>query len=527
MNFENASMKPVNSLQPSAGTTLALAAAALTVDAAFRQRVLSHPARIALVQDQRRITYAQLQERVDRLCNALRQLGVQHGDRIAVLSENRFEYVEVLLAAAHIGSIVACQNWRLSAAELKHCLGLVAPRVVIVSNRHTALLAGSTFGAEAVISFETDYEPLLQRSDPTPSESPSRPEDGLLILYTSGTTGLPKGAVISHRAMMARAMIGTVDGQLYPGFNSICWSPLYHMGGTDPTLGCLMHGDTVFVVDGFQPAVLVEIMSRELLGNVTLVPASISAVIAELHRSGLRPKGIKTCGSMADLVPPQQIAEITTLLNAPFRNTFGSTETGNPPASRQLIPIGTAPTRFSKTKSSYCQIRLVDDDDCDVPDGTPGEVLIRGPSLFSGYWNSPEVNEEEFRGGWFHMGDVMVRNPDGSLDFVDRRKYLIKSGGENIYLAEIERQLLQDARIADAAVVRKLDVHWGEVPVVFIVRAEPQLSAEDVISILRGKVANYKLPKEVHFIAAVDIPRTDTGKLKRLELEARLKQSPT
>jgi acyl-CoA synthetase (AMP-forming)/AMP-acid ligase II len=505
-----------------AGSTLTRAAATMTVDAAFCERVIAHPERIALVQEARRTTYRELKDRVDRLCNALLQLGIQPGDRLAVLSENRCEYVEVLLAAAHIGAIVACQNWRLSATELGHCLQLVAPRVMFVSERHAALLAAANFAADSVVVLGPSYESLLARTAGESSTNQSSPEDGLLILYTSGTTGLPKGAVISHRAMLARAMIGTVDGQLYPGFGSICWSPLYHMGGTDPTLGTLMHGDTVFVVDGFQPAVLVEIMSRELLGNVTLVPASIAAVIAEVKRSGLRPRGIKACGSMADMVPAQQIAEITTLLNAPFRNTFGSTETGNPPASRQLIPIGTAPTNLSKTQSSYCQLRLVDDEGCDVPDGTPGEVLIRGPSLFSGYWNSPEVNEREFRGGWFHMGDVMVRNPDGTLDFVDRRKYLIKSGGENIYPAEIERLLLQDPRIADAAVVRKSDAHWGEVPVAFVVRADPQLSTDDVITLCRGRIANYKLPKEVRFVAAEDIPRSDTGKLKRVELEARL-----
>jgi acyl-CoA synthetase (AMP-forming)/AMP-acid ligase II len=515
-------MTPVPSAPAIAGSTLTRAAATMTVDAAFCERVIAHPERIALVQEARSTTYRELKDRVDRLCNALLQLGIQPGDRLAVLSENRCEYVEVLLAAAHIGAIVACQNWRLSATELGHCLQLVAPRVMFVSERHAGLLAAANVEAESVLVLGPIYESLLARAAGGSSTNQSRPEDGLLILYTSGTTGLPKGAVISHRAMLARAMIGTVDGQLYPGFGSICWSPLYHMGGTDPTLGTLMHGDTVFVVDGFQPAVLVEIMSRELLGNVTLVPASIAAVIAEVKRSGLRPRGIKACGSMADMVPAQQIAEITTLLNAPFRNTFGSTETGNPPASRQLIPIGTAPTNLSKTQSSYCQLRLVDDEDHDVPDGTPGEVLIRGPSLFSGYWNSPEVNEREFRGGWFHMGDVMVRNPDGTLDFVDRRKYLIKSGGENIYPAEIERLLLQDPRIADAAVVRKSDPHWGEVPVAFVVRADPQLSTDDVISLCRGRIANYKLPKEVRFVAAEDIPRSDTGKLKRVELEARL-----
>lgn len=503
--------------------SLSLTASALTVTEAFNERVKAHPSRIALVQDELKISYSELKDRVDRLSNALLILGVRRGDRIAVLSENRFEYVEAILSAAHIGAIVACQNWRLSAVELAHCMSLVTPKVIFVSKRHSSLLGSFTNDSVQVISFEDDYEKLLRNSNPTSSESPSEPEDGLLILYTSGTTGLPKGAVICHRAIIARAMIGTVDGQLYPGNSSICWSPLYHMGGTDPTLGCLMHGDTVFVVDGFQPRTLVELMSREIFGNVTLVPASIGPIIEELHRTGLRPKGIKTCGSMADLVPPHQIAEITTLLNAPFRNTFGSTETGNPPASRQLIPIGVEPTKFSKTQSSYCQIRLVDDNDCDVPDGTPGEVLIRGPSLFSGYWNLPKINDHEFRGGWFHMGDVMVRNPDGTLDFVDRRKYLIKSGGENIYPAEIERLLLQNHRIFDAAVVRKLDDRWGEVPVAFVVRQDQTLTESNVIEMLRGQLANYKLPKEIYFISATDIPRTDTGKLKRLELEARLK----
>jgi len=226
---------------------------------------------------------------------------------------------------------------------------------------------------------------------------------------------------------------------------------------------------------------------------------------------------------MADLVPRHQIAEITTLLNAAFRNTFGATETGGPPASRHVIPVGATPERLSKVQSSYTRLRLVDEEDRDVPDGSPGEVLIQGPSLFSGYWNAPQINEHEFRGGWFHMGDMMVRNPDGTLDFVARRKYLIKSGGENIYPAEIERVLLQDKRIGDAVIVRKPDAHWGEVPVAFVVRADDTLSADDVLGICRDRVARYKLPKEVHFIAEADMPRSETSKIKRHELEARLK----
>ena len=378
-------------------------------------------------------------------------------------------------------------------------------------------------GARHVVAFGDEYERLLANADDSRFASRSQPEDDLLILYTSGTTGYPKGAAISHRAEIARTTIAIADGQLYPGRGTITWSPLYHIGGTDPTLGELMNGDTTFVVDGFQPTQLLEIMSRETLGNVTLMPASIGRVIEELHRTGLRPKSLMTCGAMADLVPRHQIGELTTLLGARFRNTFSATETGGPPASAHLIPVGTTPGRLAKMQSSYCRIRLVDEEDRDVADGTPGEVLIRGPSLFSGYWNAPEVNAEDFRGGWFHMGDMMVRNPDGTLDFVDRRKYLIKSGGENIYPAEIERLLLGSRRIADAVIVRKHDAHWGEVPVAFVVRADQTLTAEDVLALCRGKIANYKLPKEVHFIREAEMPRSETSKVKRFELEARLK----
>ena len=503
--------------------SLPISAAALTVDTAVHERALIHPARTALVQDDRHVSYGELQRRVDRLCHALDRLGVRHGDRIAVLAENRVEYVEVLLAAAALGAIVACQNWRQSDAELDHCMRLVEPGLLLISPRYTSRTIASAGVARQVVAFGAEYEGLLARQGDGHFASRSSPEDILLILYTSGTTGYPKGAAISHRAEMARAMIAMADGQLFTGRGTTSWSPMYHIGGTDPALGTLMNGDTTFIVDGFQPALLIEIMAREVLGNVTLMPASIGRVIEELHRTGLRPKSLRICGAMADLVPRHQIAEVTTLLNAEFRNTFGATETGGPPASRHVIPIGATPARLSKVQSSYSRIRLVDEDDRDVADGSPGEVLFRGPSLFSGYWNAPAVNAEEFRGGWFHMGDMLMRNPDGTLDFVDRRKYMIKSGGENIYPAEIERVLLESRRIADAVIVRKHDSHWGEVPVAFVVKADDTLSADDVVAICRGRVANYKLPKEVHFLAEADVPRSETSKVKRHELEARLK----
>jgi acyl-CoA synthetase (AMP-forming)/AMP-acid ligase II len=185
---------------------------------------------------------------------------------------------------------------------------------------------------------------------------------------------------------------------------------------------------------------------------------------------------------MADLVPAHQIAEVTRLLGAPYLNSFGSTETGVPPASGNLIPVGQVPARLSKQQNSFCEIRLVDPEDREVPAGTPGELAFRGPTLFSGYWNAAETNAKEFRGGWFHMGDMFIRNGDGSLDLVDRAKDMIESGGENIYPAEIERVLLADPRVADAVVVRRPDARWGEVPVAVVARKDARLAAPDLLA---------------------------------------------
>jgi fatty-acyl-CoA synthase len=235
---------------------------------------------------------------------------------------------------------------------------------------------------------------------------------------------------------------------------------------------------------------------------------------------------VKVCGVMADLVPPADIARVTRLLGAPYANTFGATETGCPPCSSSLIPVGVAPERLSKEQSPFCEVRLVDEEDREVPDGQPGELCMRGPTLFSGYWAAPEATAADFRGGWFHMGDVFVRNPDGTLDFVDRRKYLIKSGGENIYPAEIERVLLRDPRVAEAAVVRRADPTWGEVPVAFVASSDPSLTADELVAACRAELAGFKKPRAIHFIALEDFPRSASGKVLRHELERRLKESP-
>jgi fatty-acyl-CoA synthase len=189
-----------------------------------------------------------------------------------------------------------------------------------------------------------------------------------------------------------------------------------------------------------------------------------------------------------------------------------------------VIPIGEVPRRLSKRQNTFCEIRLVDAEDRDVPPGTPGELAFRGPTCFSGYWNAPETNARDFRGGWFHMGDMFIRNADGTLDFVDRVKYMIKSGGENIYPAEIERVLLADPRVADAVVVRRSDARWGEVPVAVIAANDTTLTAADLAARCRAELAGYKQPKDIVFVSLAELPRSTTGKIQRHEVEAWLQR---
>jgi len=499
--------------------------AASSVAGLFRMQVRLYPDRIALVEGDRRLSYGAVGRRVAALAGWLRDRGVGRGARIAILSENRLEYLELFLAAGWIGAIVACQNWRLATPELAHCLSLVEPEVILVSPRQVERLAAVGISIPTMLTFGAEYDAVVASGHAAQLPEELDPESPLLILYTSGTTGLPKGAVISHRAEIARNMVLRAEFGIAAEDTFVAWSPLYHMGAAEFSLGTLMAGGTVFVVDGFDVARLAIVVATEQLGWLLLMPGMVGRFAAELKRAAIRTKGVKVCGVMADLVPPAEIAEVTRLLNAPYANTFGATETGCPPCSSNLIPIGVAPTRLSKQQSPFCEVRLVDADDRDVPDGSPGELCMRGPTLFSGYWRAPEANVKDFRGGWFHLGDVFVRNPDGTLDFVDRVKYLIKSGGENIYPAEIERVLLQDARVADAAVVRQPDAKWGEVPVAFVARRDESLTEEELRARCREQLAGFKQPKGIHFIPFESFPRSASGKIQRHELEQRLKET--
>lgn len=476
----------------------------------FAMRGKAAPDALAIVQCDLRLSYSELLALVDATAADFMGRGLVRGQRIAILSENRFEYTVVQLACAKLGLIAACLNWRLSDAEMRHCIELVDPSLLVASPRY---LSGADKIANGRPIAAIDS---LGAQGETASEA--EPEDGLLIIYTSGTTGLPKAAVISHRAEIARMCAMRLDMGVEMADAYVSWAPMFHMGGTEHLLATLMCGGVGVIIDGFEPDRIVDALEQFSIGWMMLVPATIEPLLERLAVRQAKVRGVKAVGCMADLVPSGTIAAITTALGAPYLNSFGATETGMPPLSAGLIPVGTQPTAFAKQLGMLCDLRLLDAEGLEVADGEVGEACISGPTLFSGYWNADAANAECFAGGRFHMGDLFRRTVDG-YEFVGRSKYLIKSGGENIYPAEIERVLLTDVRVDDAIVVRKPDQKWGEVPVAVIARNDPSLDEDNVMQMCREALASYKQPKQVRFIDMQDFPRNVSGKIIREQVE--------
>jgi acyl-CoA synthetase (AMP-forming)/AMP-acid ligase II len=495
-----------------------------TVYSMFRSTAKWNADNLAIECGERSWTYGELLDLIDRLASVLRSEKVMAGDCIAILSENRAEYTMLQFACARIGAIASCLNSRLVVEELQYCIHLVEPQLIFVSSRFQSLLDQVVYPAAKQISMEgclslaasaeLDQHPPLLNS-----------EQGLLLLNTSGTTGLPKAALISHRAEIARMTTLRMDLKIDPGDAFLAWSPMNHIGGTDHTISSLMMGSAVIITDGLDIETMCSVIGRYKIGWLLLMPATIEPILRRLAETKTRVVGVKVVGCMADLIPAAQIAEVTTALNALFVNSFGSTETGLPPATGHLIPVGEVPTDLSKKISSLCEFRLVDEDDNDVQQGEVGEALLRGPTLFSGYWNAPEVNAEAFRDGWFRMGDLLKQTKSGGFEFVGRLKYLIKTGGENVYPAEIERVLLSDSRVEEATIVRKKDSRWGEIVVAFITRNTEALTDVEIEKMCRAKLASYKRPREIYFIPIDEFPRNGSGKIIRESLEKRLESA--
>lgn len=490
----------------------------LTVGVMLRNQTRRRPDAVAIDDGTRSLSFREFNDRVNRTASYLIANGVGHGDRVAVLSENCVEYLEIVFAAAKLGVIVCTLNWRLVQAELEYCIALVEPKIVFYSPRFAARMGAANAPYRAQV-FGPEYMRALENAAADEPDAEVEPEDGLLIMYTSGTTGHPKAALLSHRAELARMFVSQAEFGLTAGDNFIAWPPMFHIISMEQSIQVVCLGGTAVVVDGFDAdRIALEIEQRKVWWLI-LMPGMTEKLVAVLKARKSQPAGVRLIGAMADLFPGAHIAELTKLLNAPFCNTFGSTETGLPPASAGRLAVGEEPASLAKELNALCQIRLVDPEGVDVADGEVGELLFRGPTLFSGYWNAEGVNLVEFREGWFHMGDMFIRGADGTLNFADRAKYLIKSGGENVYPAEIERVLMASPKVRESVVVRRRDLQWGEVPVAVVVAASADVSADELIALCAGQLASYKRPKGVIFVEESRLPRSTTGKILRHEIE--------
>ena len=307
------------------------------------------------------------------------------GVRVAILAENRLEYIEAAFAAAKLGAILCALNWRLARLELAHCIQLVEPAIVLVSARFRGALAEAEW-SEAVIELDVNYDALMAGMSADEPPMVAEPEDGLLILYTSGTTGLPKGALISHRAELARMTLSRLDFGLQECDSFVAWAPMFHMISLEHAIHVLGLGGKVIIVDGADIAKLADLIETEAQWWLVLLPSMIERVLEEVKSRGICPKEIKRIGVMADLLPAQTVAEASRLLEAPYWNSFGSTETGMLPAAGTLFSPGQEPPTLAKRHNSLYLWRLVDADDRDVTPGEAGEIAVRGPTLFSGYW---------------------------------------------------------------------------------------------------------------------------------------------
>ena len=463
--------------------------------------------------------YAEVLRRAELAAACLRSMGVKRGDRVAVLSENSPLYTVLQLGCAKLGAMVACMNWRLREPELASCLAVVSAGVLVHSPRYSELAGRLARGGPALRAL-ADICPETGVRDACPAAAQS--EDGLLVIFTSGTTGLPKAAVISHRSHIARMGVLRSDLGLEAEDAFIAWAPMFHMGGSEHSLSSLMFGAPVVVQDGLDIPSMARVLRERRVGWLLLVPATVEPLLQFMEEGRYSPVGVKAVGCMPDLMPLETVRSAIQTLRAPFLNSFGSTETGLPPLSGGLLDSIDADINLGKRMNSGCELRLMSPEGHRVPDGTIGEAWVRGDNLFSGYFRDGDLDRSVFRDGWFPMGDLLRHDGTGRYSFMGRSKYLIKSGGENIYPAEIEGVLLVDPRVEDAVVVRRADPRWGEVPVVFVVRRDAELTREDVDALCRAAIAGYKVPKDVIFLAEADLPRNASGKIVREELEKRL-----
>jgi acyl-CoA synthetase (AMP-forming)/AMP-acid ligase II len=495
------------------------------------------PDQVAIRFEDRSYTWSELNDRVRRVAAGLVAHGVEKGDRIAILMTNRPEFVEVALAANAIGAIGVPLNFRLAPEEAAYILGHSAAKVVVTDQLLAPLAAAATAvgnpapsltvvtgaaAADGVVS----YEALVANPERLPYRHIDE-RDVALIMYTSGTTGRPKGAMLTHLNLLMQSITALRAARSYGETVGLVNVPLFHIAGIGGMPSAMMIGSRVVIMPTapFDAKATVDVVEREKVTSLFLVPSQWQVLCADPTSTqrcqslrtiswGAAPATVSLLQDMARTFP---YAEIVSL----FGQTEMSPVTTSLPSEEAIRKIGSVGKPVPIIVS-----RVVDDNMNDVKPGEVGEIVYRGPTLMSGYWHDPEATAAAFEGGWFHSGDLVRADDEGFLYVVDRKKDMIISGGENIYCAEVENVLAAHPGVLDVAVIGAKHDRWGETPVAVVVPADPSSppSLEDLVNFTRDKLASYKKPTVLVVLDA--LPRNAAGKVIKHELRAKYGAAP-
>ena len=496
------------------------------------QRQQLTPEKIGLIDAStgERYTYLALNTRARALAAMLAEAyGVRQGDRVAVLASNSPEYLDAFFACALLGAILVPLNWRLTIHELRTILADCAPTLLLhdETHREPALAVAIELLAEntpplrplAFSAFPGTDKTLAARAVPFATDDGEEPA---LILYTSGTTGTPKGAVLSHRMLTWNAINTQVSWGLWDSDITPTFTPFFHAGGLNVLTTPLYHcGGTVVLLRSAECEGVLRAIQQEHCTIIFTVPTMFQMLMEHPAFDTTDFSSVRFCVTGGSSCPIP-IIERYMARGTVFRQGYGLTEVG-------VNCFSLAPEDALRKAGSvgrpvfHSRARLVDEQDQEAAVGAVGELALAGPHVCSGYWNRPEATVEAYRGGWWHTGDLARRDEDGYYYIVGRKKDMYISGGENVYPAEIEGLLATHPAIAEAAILAEPDQKWGEVGVaVVVVRPGHELDTTSVLNFCAGKLARYKLPRRVVFVEA--LPRNAMGKVTKAELRTRYLQ---